>query len=50
MLKSLQKGDKVITSSGMHGTIVDMDENTITLQVSDNTKIKFERAAIANKL
>lgn len=50
MLKSLQRGDKVITSSGMHGTIVDIDEQTVTLQVSDNTRIKFERAAIASKL
>lgn len=50
MLQSLQKGDRVITSSGIHGTIVDLDEKTITLQVSDNTRIKFERAAIASKV
>lgn len=50
MLKSIQRGDKVITSAGIHGTVVDIDEKTIILQVSDNTRIKFERGAIANKV
>ncbi len=49
MLESLKKGDRVITSSGIHGTIVDMDGSTITLQVSDNCKIQFEKTAIAGK-
>lgn len=50
MLKSIQRGDRVVTSAGIHGTVVDIDEATITLQVSDNTRIKFERGAIANKV
>lgn len=49
MLETLKKGDRVITSSGIHGTIVDMDGSTITLQVSDNCKIQFEKTAIAGK-
>lgn len=50
MLKSIQRGDRVVTSAGIHGTVVDIDETTITLQVSDNTRIKFERGAVANKV
>lgn len=49
MLDSLKKGDRVITSAGIHGTIVDMDGSTVTLQVSDNCKIQFEKTAIAGK-
>ncbi len=49
MLESLKKGDRVITNAGIHGTIVDMDGSTVTLQVSDNCKIQFEKAAIAAK-
>lgn len=49
MIDSLRKGDKVVTSSGIHGTIVDMDGATITLQVHDNCKIQFEKSAIAGK-
>lgn len=50
MLSSIQKGDKVVTSSGIHGSVVDMDEKTMTLKVDDNTKLKFDRGAVANKL
>ncbi len=49
MLDSLKKGDRVITSAGIHGTIVDMDGSTITLQVSDGCKIQFEKVAVVAK-
>lgn len=49
MIESLKKGDKVITSAGIHGTIVDMDGPTVTLQVSEGCKIQFEKSAIAGK-
>ncbi|HSD64611.1 MAG TPA: preprotein translocase subunit YajC [Ignavibacteriaceae bacterium] len=48
LLSNLQKGDKVVTSGGLHGTIAGIDEKTVLLQVSDNVKMKFERSAIAN--
>ncbi len=48
MLSNIQKGDKVVTSGGLHGTIVHIDEKTVLLQVSDNVKLKYERAAIAS--
>jgi preprotein translocase subunit YajC len=48
MLSNIQKGDKVITSGGMHGTIVHIDEKTVLLQVADNVKLKYERSAVAN--
>jgi len=49
LLDGIRKGDKVVTTSGMHGTVVEVDEKTMTVQVADNVKIKFEKAAIANK-
>lgn len=48
MLSNMQKGDKVITSGGLHGTIAGIDEKTVLLQVSDNFKMKFEKSAIAS--
>ena len=48
MLSNVQKGDKVITNSGLHATIAGLDEKTVLLQVSDNIKMKFEKSAIAN--
>lgn len=50
MLESVKKGDRVITSAGIHGTVTDIDGTTYTLQIADNTKVKFEKSAIANKV
>ena len=50
LLSNMQKGDKVITSAGLHGTIVHIEEKTVLLQVSDNVKLKYERSAIATIL
>jgi len=46
LLSNLEKGDKVVTSGGIHGIIAGLDEKTCLLQVSDNLKIKMERSAI----
>ena len=46
LLSNLEKGDKVITSGGVHGIIAGLDEKTALLQVSDNLKMKVERSAI----
>lgn len=47
MLNSLKKGDKVVMSGGVHGTIAGMDEKTVLVQVAENVKMKFERVAIS---
>jgi preprotein translocase subunit YajC len=49
MLESIKKGDKVITTAGMHGTVVDIDGSSFVIQVADNVKITFEKHAIASK-
>jgi preprotein translocase subunit YajC len=50
MLANIEKGDKVITSGGMHGTIVGLEEKAVLLSVSDNVKVKVERSAITTIL
>lgn len=45
-LARLKRGDKVITSGGIWGTVVDIGEDTITLKVDANTKITFTKDAI----
>ena len=47
MLEALKKGDKVMTSSGIWGTVTNMGKDTVTLQIADNTKIKIQRDYIA---
>ncbi len=48
LLNSLKKGDKIVTSGGLHGTIAGLDEKTVLVQVSDNVKLKFERSSIGS--
>ncbi len=50
LLSNLEKGDKVVTSGGIHGIISGLDEKTCLLQVSDNLKIKVDRSAIGTVL
>jgi preprotein translocase subunit YajC len=50
LLSNLEKGDKVVTSGGIHGIISGLDEKTCLLQVSDNLKLKVERSAIGTVL
>ena len=47
MLSAIKNGDKVVTSSGIYGTINGMDGDTIILKIADNVKIRIARAAIA---
>ncbi|MHC4885332.1 MAG: preprotein translocase subunit YajC [Planctomycetota bacterium] len=48
MLGTLKKGDKVITIGGIHGTVTNVKDDTVTLKVDDKTgaTLKFQRAAI----
>jgi preprotein translocase subunit YajC len=48
MLGQLKKGDKVVTIGGMHGTIMEITDDTVILRVNDATKITFDRSAINN--
>ncbi len=47
MLDQLKKGDKVVTGSGIWGTVTNIGKHTVTLQIADNTKIKMQREHIA---
>ena len=46
MLSAVKKGDRVVTSSGMHGTVTGLNEHTVTLRVADQVKLEFDRSAI----
>jgi len=43
---SLQKGDKVVTTGGIYGKIVEIKDNYILLQVDDNVKMRVDKNAI----
>jgi len=47
MINQLKKGDKVVTSGGIWGTVTNVGKETVTLQVAENAKIKVVREHIA---
>ena len=46
LIESLKKGDRVVTSAGIWGTVVEIGEKTITLKVDANTRITFSKEAV----
>jgi preprotein translocase subunit YajC len=49
LVESLRVGDEVVTIGGMFGTILDMDEESITLDAGAGTRLRFLRQAVARK-
>ncbi len=45
--EGLKKGDNVITIGGLHGKIVSINENTITLEVDKGLRLLFEKSAVS---
>lgn len=46
LIASLKKGDKVLTSSGIYGTITELDESSVTLKISENCNVKFTKSSV----
>ena len=47
MLAALKNGDKVVTTSGIYGTVNGLDGDTVILKIADQVKIRILRSAIA---
>jgi preprotein translocase subunit YajC len=44
---ALKNGDKIVTTGGIYGTIVGLEDDAIQLRVADQVKIKIARNAVA---
>ena len=47
MLSALKKGDRVVTSGGIHGTVAQVEDQIVWLKIADTVKIKVNRSAIS---
>ena len=47
MIEELEKNDEVITTGGMHGTILNVKDDIIVLKIADNVKVEVSRTAVA---
>lgn len=43
---TLQKNDKIITTGGIYGKITDIKDTTVTVEISENVRIKVDKNAI----
>ena len=47
MLSALKKGDRVVTSGGIHGTVATVEDGSLLVKVAENTKIRISTSAVA---
>ncbi len=47
MRENLKKNEQVVTTGGIHGTVVLVKDKTVMLRVDDNTKLEFDKESIA---
>ena len=50
MITNLKKGDRVITSGGLHGRITGIDDTTLTLEIADKVRVKVGRSNVSGML
>lgn len=50
MLAALKKGDRVVTSGGIHGSVAHVEDDTLLLKIAENTKVRIARSAVAGKV
>lgn len=50
MLNSLKKGDRVVTSGGIYGTIQGVEPEVVFLKIADNVRVKVARSAVTGLL
>jgi preprotein translocase subunit YajC len=47
MLSALKKGDRVLTTGGIYGTIQAVEPEAVYLKIADNVKVKVARSAVS---
>ena len=50
MLGKLAKGDECITSGGLAGTVREIGENYLTIEIADNVPVKMQKSAVVSVL
>ncbi|HKJ42567.1 MAG TPA: preprotein translocase subunit YajC [Sunxiuqinia sp.] len=48
--ESLGKGDKVVTTGGIYGKVVEIKDSYVLLQVDDNVKLRVDKSAVVKDM
>jgi preprotein translocase subunit YajC len=47
LLASLKKGDKVVSSGGLHGVITGLTDDTVTMEIAPKVRVKVSRGSVS---
>ena len=47
-MENLKKGDRVVTSGGMYGTITGVTDDAVTIEVAEKVRVKILKGAVAD--
>jgi preprotein translocase subunit YajC len=47
MISNLKKGDRIMTSGGIHGRITGLADTTLTVEISDKVRVKINRGSVS---
>jgi preprotein translocase subunit YajC len=47
MISSLNKNDEVVTTGGIHGTVVTVKEKTVIVRIDENVKVEVEKNCVS---
>lgn len=48
LVSALKTGDRVVTSSGIHGLISNVKDTTVIVKVADNVKLEMDKTSVTN--
>ena len=47
MIEALRKGDRVVTASGLYGSVVGVKDNIVVLKIAENVKVEMLKSAVS---
>ena len=47
MISHLRKGDRIVTSGGLHGRVTAVGEATLTVEIADKVRVKVARGNVS---
>ena len=50
LLSSLKKGDRVVSSGGLHGVVTGITDDVVTMEIAPKVRVKVSRGSISGLL
>ena len=47
MIKALSEGDEIVTAGGIHGTVRQVKDTSVRVQIDDKTRVELEKSSVA---